>query len=228
MILNKKTARRELGQSMVEMALTIPILLLILAGTLEIGWYFNVKINFQDASREGGRIAADGSMEIYHANHNHHSPAYDGTSIDCSANQDNPNAYQFDVYELAACRTLESMQNTFDRSSNSVWDDIVISVYQTKNGDITKVLPADSNGSWSLTGAQRGKITPEYISQRVSHQSNWSGACPLTIGYIAIEIFYVHKQFLGLLAFNPYIPEYSAGYVYSIFPQNSVGSDACS
>ncbi len=209
------------GQSMVEMALTIPILLLVLAGTLEVGWYFNVRLNFQDASRESGRIAADASMEIYHANHNHHSPAYDGSSIDCKSD-----SKTLDVYELAACRALESFQNTFNRNSDSGWDDIVVSVYQTQNGQITQILPADSNGSWSLTGAQRGQITSEYISQHVSHP-DW--ACPLTIGYVAVEIFYTHKQLLGLFAVSPYIPEYSAGYVYSVFPQNSLGSsNACS
>lgn len=202
------------GQSMVEMALTLPILLLVLAGMLEVGWYFNVKLNFLDASREGGRIAADGSLINYHANHNHHSPAYDGSRIDC---KNGP----LDIYELAACMTMGNMQNTFHRD-NSGWDDIVISIYKTQNGRVTQVLPADSNGSWSLTGVQTAKITPEYIARYSGNVSD-PNEC-LVMGWIAIEVSYTHKQFLGLLAFGNFAPEYTAGYVYSIFPVNSLGT----
>jgi hypothetical protein len=205
---------KQLGQSLVEIALALPILLLVLAGTLEVGWYFNVRLNFLDASREGGRIASDGSLELYNAHHNRHSPDNDGSNIDCGS-------HNLDTYEIAACMTLGNMQNTFNRNNDSGWDDIVVSVYQTKNGKVTQVLPADSYGSWSLTGAQRGEITPEYI-ERYALRSADPNQC-LAMGWIVIEVFYTHKQFLGLLVIGDYVPLYSAGYVYSIFPKNTLG-----
>jgi len=47
---------RERGQSMVEMALTFPILLLVLAGTVEIGIYYNNYLTLVDATRESARF----------------------------------------------------------------------------------------------------------------------------------------------------------------------------
>ena len=49
---------------MVEMALAFPILLLILAGTLEVGKYFNDYLTILDATREAARYAADGDLII--------------------------------------------------------------------------------------------------------------------------------------------------------------------
>jgi Flp pilus assembly protein TadG len=48
---------------MVEMALAFPILLLILAGTLEVGKYFNDYLTVLDATREA-RYAANGDLTL--------------------------------------------------------------------------------------------------------------------------------------------------------------------
>ena len=61
--LNRPKPLSERGQSMVEMALAFPILLLILAGTLEVGKYFNDYITILDATREGARYSADGDPQ---------------------------------------------------------------------------------------------------------------------------------------------------------------------
>lgn len=50
--------KREDGQSMVEFALVLPILLLFLLGIVEFGWLFNAKISLTSAAREGARAAA--------------------------------------------------------------------------------------------------------------------------------------------------------------------------
>jgi Flp pilus assembly protein TadG len=50
--------RKRNGQSMVELALTLPILLLILAGLLDFGWIYSNKLITSYCSREGARYGA--------------------------------------------------------------------------------------------------------------------------------------------------------------------------
>jgi len=54
--LSNKIKRRESGQSMVELALTLPIILLLLAGILEFGWVYGNSLTAQNATREGVRV----------------------------------------------------------------------------------------------------------------------------------------------------------------------------
>ncbi len=52
-----KKARRERGQALVEMAITLPLLLLLLMGIMEMGWYFYNQMSVENGSREGARYA---------------------------------------------------------------------------------------------------------------------------------------------------------------------------
>jgi len=50
--------RKDGGQSAVEFALVLPILLLVLLGMVEFGWMFNAKISINSAAREAARVRA--------------------------------------------------------------------------------------------------------------------------------------------------------------------------
>lgn len=50
--------RNEAGQSMVEMALVLPILLILVGGILDFGWLFYNQLALTNAAREGARYAA--------------------------------------------------------------------------------------------------------------------------------------------------------------------------
>ena len=54
----KKLRRSENGQAMVEMALVLPILLLLVGGIIDFGWLFYNKLALNNAAREGARYAA--------------------------------------------------------------------------------------------------------------------------------------------------------------------------
>lgn len=208
--------RRERGQSMVEMALSIPLLLIVLIGTLEVGWYYNVNINFADAAREGARWMADGDpLFNYRPAFNAHSPAYRGTPYN-----DKVDSAQADFYAQGAALILQNMQNEF-AVQNSGWDDIVVSVYKTQNGIVTDTYPKDSVGGWSLTGKQKARITADYIN-RVTIKPDPREGCS-TQGYVVVELFYIHKQLTGMLAIRWVgVPVYTAGYVYMVYPVNEL------
>src|SRR3972149_6759673 len=99
----QSSGRNERGQSMVEMALAFPILLLVLAGTLEVGKYFNDYLTFLDATREAARYAADGDLVL--------------ASEPSSTCDDN-------FYHQAACL---AKQNISGISFDPLADDIVVS-----------------------------------------------------------------------------------------------------
>ena len=48
--------KREKGQSAVEFALVLPILLLIVCGILDFGWLFYNQLSVENACREGARV----------------------------------------------------------------------------------------------------------------------------------------------------------------------------
>jgi len=50
--------KSERGQSAVEFALVLPILIIILLGIIEFGWFLNAKITITSAAREGARVYA--------------------------------------------------------------------------------------------------------------------------------------------------------------------------
>ena len=54
----KRMRKSEAGQSMVEMALVLPILLLLVGGIMDFGWLFYNQLALTNAAREGARYAA--------------------------------------------------------------------------------------------------------------------------------------------------------------------------
>jgi Flp pilus assembly protein TadG len=55
--------RRERGQSLVEMALVIPVFLLIVMATIDFGWALRSYIVITNSAREGARVGVIGASE---------------------------------------------------------------------------------------------------------------------------------------------------------------------
>jgi Flp pilus assembly protein TadG len=53
----RKWSKSERGQSMVEFALVLPILLLLLCGIIDFGWLYYNQVMLSNAAREGARYA---------------------------------------------------------------------------------------------------------------------------------------------------------------------------
>ena len=63
MKLSLKKIKSENGQSVVEFALVIPLLLIIILGILEFGWILNAQITLTSAARESARAAAVSTVD---------------------------------------------------------------------------------------------------------------------------------------------------------------------
>ena len=59
-----KSIKNSKGQSVVEFAMILPILMLILVGTIEFGRFYNAWLMVSHASREGARVASLGGTNV--------------------------------------------------------------------------------------------------------------------------------------------------------------------
>lgn len=60
MLLIRKLIKNKRGQALVELALALPLLLIIVMGTIEFGRIFHSYVLITNASREGARVAVTG------------------------------------------------------------------------------------------------------------------------------------------------------------------------
>ncbi len=216
---------RSRGQSMVEMALTFPILLLVMAGTLEVGMYFNTYLNLLDATREAARYAADGDINL--------------------RDRSNAGSCNADYYNQAVCVLKQNLER-YGVSFNEDTDDIVISALTIDTtGHVTYRFPYpcsapytppagypqecddhvdDRNQGWSYqrhrNNAGAGDARVRYslfpnseIEARLPHTGSPGS------GLVIVEIYHVHHQVLGLIPPGlPFLPQEIVMHAYTIMP----------
>ena len=209
----------ERGQSMVEMALAFPILLLILAGTLEVGKYFNDYLTILDATREAARYAADGDLLLAAE-----------PSLKCDDN----------FYHQAACL---AQQNISGISFNKDTDDIVVSAMSVdSNGHILARFPracsdpvppaflpdgcdglvSSSEEGWSycehITQTGCNVAASRFSNAAIEGMLAQSPNSPPT-GLVLVEIYRVHRQFLGLIPPGmAFLPQEVVMHAYTMMP----------
>lgn len=204
---------------MVEMALALPILLLLLAGAVEIGMYYNTYTTLTDATREAARYSANGT------------PTSQDSITDCSVTED--------FFRKAACLT---MQNLPGIKFDPVRDDIVVSLILIKQGHVYKRIVnsyrsgdpfPEGSGGWSrcrslpqttnpLTNSAgcipAESSLPNSVIEARLNQFPDAATAPRS-AYALVEIYHVHHQFLGLIPPNlAFLPQEVMMHAYSIMP----------
>ena len=224
--------RTERGQSMVEMALAFPILLLILAGTLEVGKYFNDYLTILDATRESARYAADSDLLLHNDNLIESWPSQKGSK--CNTD------FSYQVVCLA-------LQNIPGLSYDPATDDVVVSAMSIdSNGQIIARYPqkCPSSAPPFLPNYCDSKVTSDeqgwsYCSHVVQVNAGSTYCQPATsrfsnaeienllarspnsppTGLVIVEIYRVHKQFLGLIPPGmAFLPQQVMMHAYSMMP----------
>lgn len=103
-VLDGRPPRGARGQSLVELALTAPLLFLMVIGTAEIGFLANNYLIALDAVREGGRYAVTGNPLTWQTNQN--SPTGDPETrnqnrADCETTRSDPGSSSFHINAIA-------------------------------------------------------------------------------------------------------------------------------
>lgn len=224
--------RSERGQSMVEIAIFLPIFILIIAGIVEMGYYLNRYLNILDASREAARYGADldpigtgaaAANPSYDPTFNHNSPGFTGATIDCDTTNE--------FYSVIACYAEQNMPETLDPTNG--YDDIVVSAFTIADGGTVcnntyrypDYLDSVTYGGfadegWSYHGNQVSNFTVDDVNAMIPAGSPQQGL-------LIVEMFYLHQQALGLPFFTVFVPRDIGIYLYSIMPNPTAGSVDC-
>jgi hypothetical protein len=226
--------RRLTGQSIVEMAMMAPILLLIISGVVEMGFMFSNYLAASDAARNAARFSSDSDFT-----HHDSRPDCHGTWR------------TLDFYRQTACLAIDELAAESptitlclpgfpdDRHCPRPYDqmdDVIISVFAvtremvwSDRSDWPMVRFPDGTGEmgWSFAvdragGSQSTPRTGMHASNFTTEQVR-SMLDPVSInsGFVLVEINYNYFQILALPWFTPFVPDPQWLKLYSVWPLSS-------
>jgi len=227
------------GQSMLEMAVLLPILLLLIAGVVEIGAYANDYLTLLNAAREGARFGVDldPSLTVQEPfdTREGHPPFPDVRYLsprDLYDRCDEGKTVNF-YYEVA-CLTFQNIPLGQLTTTTSISDDIVITVVGfNKDGTIAYRWPLpehrndddweyhfkQSPNCWSLYGAHDSSFDDEWIQSELVGILNKLGLGDAEAGgLVIVEVFRAHPHFTGVFAIGDFIPDPVPIHTYAVFP----------
>lgn len=108
-------ASRQRGQSLVELALTMPILLLIMAGTVEVTNLITVYNELEAATREAGRLGSQGSPDA------NLWPVFLQSLNGTAVNQSSSELYAWSIRPSIKDCSKTTCNNGFKNGSTSTW-----------------------------------------------------------------------------------------------------------
>ena len=206
------------GQSFVELALVLPVLLILLLGVVEVAVFIGRYLDLLDLTREAARWASvRDPFQTHHVG-----------SRSCS----NPDYYDF--YFLTAC-TFSPPQGSnlctdatfcngmnFSLPLNPATDDVVISVYTVSGNIVTNVWPSP-NGYWSLYGnwqkdCQGNVVRTQPHFTRDVVQDLLSDFSTPNKGFVAVEVYYCYEQMLKIPIFTQFVPDPFQINAFTIMP----------
>jgi hypothetical protein len=224
------------GQSFVELAIVLPILLFLLIGFVEVGAIVYAYLSMLDVAREAARFASEHDPEILEG---------PGTGGYCEDDY-------LHFYEDTACVIVGSGFNP-DLVLDPATDDVTISVFTVDDNLVTDRLPGAPyiNGVWSLYGnnwtrncdGTLNTTTPFFTDAEVEaiftiptptspptptlapgDPTPTPGppppipVAPTDKGRVVVEIYYCHEQLLNLPLLSDLLPNPIPLHAYSFMP----------
>jgi hypothetical protein len=199
----KKTA----GQSFIELAIMIPLLLFMLTGLVEIAFVMFTYMTVTDLTREAARFA---SIRDYRELVLDSTPA--------AACTDNSLHY---FYDTACFFTDPKLNSSIDFRANK-FDDVVITVFTIANNHVTNRHP--SSGYWSLYSDNwkkdcQGNVvtnTPFFSNARI--ESDFLPNAPTDRGLVVVEAYVCQKLILNLPLVTQFLTDPYRIHVYTVMP----------
>lgn len=231
---------RSRAQSFVELALVLPILLLLLLGVVEISIFIGRYMDVLDLTREAARFASV------------REPSFKATPVGPTPVYNCSTPEPFNFYYHSACMFSPPSDsgvcsdarfcnglNPYIHLDQAV-DDVVISVYTVSDESVQNPFPKplgywafsdyDSDTSHNANWTKNCKGTPVraepyYNRERVATliAPLYSGSTetvppPPNKGFVAIEFYYCHEQVLDLPLFTNIVPNPIQIHAYTIMP----------
>ena len=193
MILRKNTT----GQSFVELALIFPILLMLIAGIVEVGFYAYNYLTLLELTREAARFAS--IRDIFAAD-------MDDSDLPQSACDDGSFLHYY--YDTACILVDETLGFNPYLFIDPATDDVAISVITIDEGAVSHRWPSDGDGVWSLYSDNWQKdcdgnsvgTTPFLTNEEIV--SMLDAQAPSEEGFVVVEAYICHFQVLNLPMLN--------------------------
>ncbi len=236
------------GQSLVEMTVLLPILLLLLSGLIEFGFMFNEYLSVQDAVRNAARFASDSDYAAAETVDPSGDLPCDGTPGNDVFPQQLCCNRTTDFYRQTACLVNQELSllapevkttclqtdaggnclyavvdpNDGDTSKN----DIILSVFsvQQNSPPILQRFPPSSTGNggeagWSYAQAYAGYNVRNQSSKfSTSDVQNRLSGTAPSTGVLLLELFYNYDQKLKLPWITAFVPDPVTLHVYTFMP----------
>lgn len=192
-----KGLRKSKGQSLVELAITLPILILLFSGMIEFGFMLNTYLSLQDAVRAAAR---------HYSNENPLMKDNNGVVVD-----------DVTFYEDAANAVIDSLMPPDDPDARQIVvdptrDNVLISVLTVRvNEDadpdalesITR-HPEDAEFFWLYDATSPNSV---YGDVEIEEYLTANGSVPVDMGLLIIEVFYSYEGILHLPWTEPFFSE---------------------
>jgi len=209
--------RKPSGQSFVELALLLPLLLLMLAGMAEVAFGMFAYLSALDLTREAARFASirDYNEQIIEFPDPQTDPP---TPAERAACTDDVLHFYYD----AACFFTDPQLNHNLEFRQDKFDDVVITVYTIANNNVSQRHPA--SGYWSLYNDNWKKdcqgnvvrndpvLTDDYIESKFANNATSDR------GIVLIEAWVCYELPLNLPFISDFIPSPFRIHTYTLMP----------
>jgi hypothetical protein len=173
------------GQSFIELALVLSLLIFMLVGVVEFGYMLNQYITLVEGTREVARVASKGE------------PFVDTAAGDFRVRPDFLERIAI-LMDGGVVDTNQILGSIHPLALDPAIDDLVISVFSFDGTTVKRFNDnGESSDGWSRHNNRFSRFTNAEIAQKLSVNGQPSGA-PNT-GAILIEVYYHYNQILNLL-----------------------------
>ncbi|MGA9533624.1 MAG: TadE/TadG family type IV pilus assembly protein [Anaerolineales bacterium] len=197
------------GQSFVEFAILLPLLLLMLSGLVEFGFMLNQYLDLIDATREVARFASD------------EDPVHD------SSGSFNPNPSvppMSDVYGRVWANSDRALNMGGQISLDPSTDDVIVSLFAVNFSAVSARYPTaiGSNGGengWQRWGNHTSQFSSGDMQTAVTNSVTANGGnLPPNTGVVLVEIFYDYHMIMGLPWITAFVPNPVTLHAYAMMP----------
>ena len=205
------------GQSLVELSLIVPLVLIMLVGMIEVGFLIFNYLNAMDLTREAARFASTRNFQ-------NATPGTIGSS-DCTDSV-------LDYYKDTACFFVDPSLNPNMPLDASRYDDATISVFTVVSGTVATVsdrwpktpIDPDNDGVWSLYSnnwkkdCQGNDIYTQPIFTNADVESLFLSSAPKAKGIVLVEVHICYDQMIYIPFISDFIGSPFRIHTYSFMP----------
>jgi hypothetical protein len=210
-----KRIREHSGQSLVELALILPLVLLMLAGMVEVAFGMFAYLTALDLTREAARFASVRNYDELNPGNDLHPPAYVANAA--SACNDSELHYYYDT----ACFFTDPDLNPFLEFNEAKYDDLVITVFTVADNAVSDRHPDPNwslwNDNWQKDCQGNVVTTTPFFSDSYL-ESNLDPNAPPQRGIVAVEAYVCYDLIMHLPFISNFIPSPFRIHAYTVMP----------